>query len=70
MIHTAYQSTLQIFIVVMAFQSPSGDRYLERMPYAFTTEVKCEEFARPVLKKFYRRIPGLYWYCQNVPVNP
>lgn len=70
MIHSAYQSTLQIWIVVMAFLSPSGDRYLERMPYAFTTEAKCEEFARPVLKDHYERIPGLYWYCQDVPVNP
>ncbi|MEE9366027.1 MAG: hypothetical protein V3W44_04995, partial [Dehalococcoidales bacterium] len=70
MIHAGIQESLQIWIVVMAFLSPSGDRYLERMPYAFTTEAKCEEFARPVLKSHYQRIPGLYWYCQNVPVNP
>jgi len=70
MIHSFAQPVLQIFIVVFAFQSPSGDRYLERMPFAFTTIDKCEEFARPVMKSHYKRIAGLYWYCQDVPVNP
>ena len=70
MIHSIAQPALQIFIVVMAFQGPSGDRHMERMQYAFTTIDRCEEYARPVLKKFHRRIPGLYWWCEEVQVNP
>ena len=70
MISGSVQHALEIFIVVMAFQGPSGGTYLERMPYAFTDIDKCEEFARPVLKSHYKRIPGLYWYCQGIQVNP
>ena len=69
MIHSVVQPTLQIWIVVMTFLGPSGDRHMERMPYACTTEEKCEEFARPVLGAHYKKIPGLYFWCQDVPVN-
>ena len=70
MFHNNVQHALEIFIVVMAFQGPSGERHMERMQYAFTDIDKCEAFAAPVLKKFYQRIPGLYWWCEEVEVNP
>jgi hypothetical protein len=69
MIHSLAQPTLEIFMIVMTFLGPGGDRHLERMSFAFTDEVRCEEFAREVLKNHYERIPGLYWWCESVPVN-
>lgn len=70
MIHSAIETALQIFIVVMAFQSDSGVYHTEKMHYAFTDEARCEEFAREVLSNHYKRINGLYWYCDELEVNP
>ena len=66
----AVEQALQIFIVVMAFQTDNGVRHVEQMLYAFTDVNKCEVFAKKVLVNHYRRIGGLYWWCEELTVNP
>lgn len=70
MIHSTYEAAMQIFIVVFAFQSDNGVRHVEQMMYAFTDEDRCELFAKDVLMDHYKRIGGLYWWCEELEVNP
>lgn len=70
MITSLFETTLQAFIVVFAFQSDSGVRHVEQMMYVFTDEDRCETFAKEVLLSHYRKIGGLYWWCEEMEVNP
>lgn len=70
MIHQAFESSMQIFLIVMAFQSDNGIRHAEQMHVAFTSEDKCETYAKEVLRNHYKRINGLYWWCEELDVNP
>ena len=70
MIHSAVETILQIWIIVMAFQTSNGVRHSEEMTLAFTSEEKCEAYARKTMLEYYQRIDGLYWYCHEVRVNP
>lgn len=45
----------------MAFQTDNGVRHVEQMFSAFTTEEKCETYAKEVLRTHYKRIGGLYY---------
>jgi len=65
----AVGQALQIFIVVMAFQTDDGVRHVEQMFFAFTSEDQCETFAQEVMLNHYRRIGGLYWWCDELEVN-
>ena len=70
MIHSTIETAMQIFIIVFAFQTDNGVRHVEQMFYAFTTEDKCEIFAKEVMADHHKRIPALYWWCESMPVNP
>ena len=70
MITSFIETSLEIFIVVMAFQTDNGVRHVEQMYSAFTTEEKCETYAKEVLINHHNKIKGLYWWCEAVPVNP
>ena len=59
-----------IWIVVFAFQTDNGARHIEQMDYAFTDEDRCETFAKDVLWNHHKRIRGLYWFCEELEVNP
>lgn len=70
MIHSAIETTMHIWIVVFAFQTDNGPKHIEVMDYAFTDEERCETFAKEVLWNHYKRINGLYWFCEELEVNP
>lgn len=70
MISSISSHTLQIFIIVFAFQTNSGVCYEEQMMYAFTDEERCEASAREVMFSHYKRINGLFWWCEKLEVNP
>ena len=70
MISYGAQQALQIFIVVFAFQADSGVRHVEQMQFAFTDIDRCETFAKEVLVNHHKRIGGLYWWCEEIEVNP
>ena len=70
MIHQAFEHSMQIFIVVFAFQTDNGARHIEAMDYAFTDEERCETFAKEVMWDHHKLIGGLYWFCEELGVNP
>lgn len=70
MIHSAVETTMQIFIIVFAFQTDNGVRHVEQMHLAFTDEDKCATYAKDVLLNHHKRIPALYWWCEEITVNP
>lgn len=61
---------MQIWIIVIAFQSDLGVRHIGQMQYAFTDEEKCEAYAKQVIFNNHKKIPGLYWFCEEVRIDP
>jgi len=64
------EQALQIWIVVIAFHDGGGVRHVGQMQLAFTTEEKCEVYAKKVMFDNHKKIPGLYWFCEEVRVDP
>ena len=69
-IYPIIEQVLQVWIVVIAFQSDAGIRHVGQLEVVFTTEDKCEAYAKDVMFDYHHRINGLYWWCEEVRVNP
>lgn len=69
-IYPIIEHAMQIWIIVIAFQSNAGIRHIGQMQFVFTNEDACETYAKQVIFDNHKKIPGLYWFCEEVEINP